>query len=313
MRVVFKSATFFYGVIMRIVTRPDFDGIVCAVLLFEALDIKHPVIWVEPNHVQKGLVEIQNEDVVANLPYDARCALWFDHHYTNQIDTPFKGAFKISPSAARVIFDYYKDRLKRDYSELVQSADKIDSADLTLDEVLHPENYPYVLLSLTISNEDQPDEPYWNKLVALFREYDIRQVLIDSEVKQRCQSVVTQNDRYVDFVKKHTSINQNISITDLRALDETLSGNRFLVYSLFPDTVANVRIRYADTDKETILVNVGHSIFNPRCNVNVGLMLAQFDGGGHRGAGSARFPASREDEYIPQIIDILLKNENNEI
>ena len=298
---------------MRIVTRPDFDGIVCAVLLFEALDITHPVIWAEPNLLQKGRVDIQNEDIVANLPYDDRCALWFDHHYTNQIDAPFKGAFKISPSAARVIFEYYKDRFKRDYSELVQSADKIDSADLTLDEVLHPENYPYVLISLTISNEDQPDEFYWNKLVALFRQYEIRQVLMDSEVKQRCQNVVAQNDRYVDFVKKHTSVNQNISITDLRALDKTPSGNRFLVYSLFPDTVANVRIRYEGKDRETIVVNVGHSIFNPHCNVNVGLMLAQFEGGGHRGAGSARFPASREDEYIPQIIEILLKNENNEI
>jgi oligoribonuclease NrnB/cAMP/cGMP phosphodiesterase (DHH superfamily) len=269
---------------MRIVTRPDFDGIVCAVLLFEALDIKHPVIWVEPNLVQKGLVDIQKEDIIANLPYDERCALWFDHHYTNQIDTPFKGAFKIAPSAAGVIFNYYKDRLQRDYSELVQAADKIDSADLTLNEVLHPENYPYVLLSLTISNEIQPDEPYWNKLVELFRKYDIRQVLIDSEVKQRCQSVVAQND----------------------------GGNRFLVYSLFPDTVANVRIRYEDKDKETIVVNVGHSIFNPNCNVNVGLMLAQFDGGGHRGAGSARFHVSRADDYIPEMINILLKNENNE-
>ena len=298
---------------MRIVTRPDFDGIVCAVLLFEALDIKHSVLWVEPNVVQKGRVDIQNEDIIANLPYDDRCALWFDHHYTNQIDTPFKGAFKIAPSAAGVIFDYYKDRFQLDYSELVQKADKIDSANLTLDEVLHPENYPYVLLSLTISNEDQPDESYWNKLVALFRRHDIRKVLIDPEVKQRCQSVVAQNDRYVDFIKKHTSINQNVSITDLRALDNTLSGNRFLVYSLFPGTVANMRIRYEDKDKETIVVNVGHSIFNPNCNVNVGLMLAQFDGGGHRGAGSARFNASRANEYIPQIIDILLKNENNEI
>ena len=90
---------------MRIVTRPDFDGIVCAVLLFEALDIKDPVIWVEPSHVQKGLVDIQNEDIIANLPYDERCALWFDHHYTNQINTPFKGAFKIAPSAAGIIFD----------------------------------------------------------------------------------------------------------------------------------------------------------------------------------------------------------------
>ena len=297
---------------MRIVTRPDFDGIVCAVLLFETLDIKDPVIWVEPSHVQKGLVDIQNEDIIANLPYDARCAFWFDHHYTNQIDTPFKGAFKIAPSAAGIIFDYYKNRLQRDYSELVQAADKIDSAALTLDEVLHPENYPYVLLSLTVSNEDQPDEPYWNKLIELFRKYDIRQVLKDPEVERHCQSVVAHNDRYVDFLKKHTFLNQNVAITDLRTLDKPPGGNRFLVYSLFPESIVNMRIRYQDKKKEVIVVNVGHSIFNPNCKVNVGLMLAHFDGGGHRGAGSARFHVSKADEFIPEIIDILLKNENNE-
>jgi oligoribonuclease NrnB/cAMP/cGMP phosphodiesterase (DHH superfamily) len=298
---------------MRIVTRPDFDGIVCAVLLFETLDIKDPVIWVEPIHVQKGLVDIQNEDIIANLPYDERCALWFDHHYTNQINTPFKGAFKIAPSAAGIIFEYYKKRLRRDYSELVQAADKIDSADLSLNEVLHPENYPYVLLSLTVSNEDQPDEPYWNKLVELFRKHDIRQVLKDPEVRQHCQSVVAHNDRYVDFLKKHTLLNQNVAITDLRTLDKPPGGNRFLVYSLFPESIVNMRIRYQDKKKEMIVVNVGHSIFNPNCHVNVGLMLAQFDGGGHRGAGAARFHVSKADEYIPDIIDILLKNENNEI
>jgi oligoribonuclease NrnB/cAMP/cGMP phosphodiesterase (DHH superfamily) len=263
--------------------------------------------------VQRGLFDIQNEDIIANLPYDERCALWFDHHYTNQINTPFKGAFKIAPSAAGIIFDYYKNRLQRDYSELVQAAGKIDSADLTLDEVLHPENHPYVLLSLTVSNDDQPDEPYWNKLVELFRKYDIRQVLKDPEVKQHCQSVVAHNDRYVDFLKKHTLLNQKVAITDLRTLDKPPGGNRFLVYSLFPESIVNMRIRYQDKKKEMIVVNVGHSIFNPNCNVNVGLMLTHFEGGGHRSAGSTRFHVSKADEYIPDIIDILLKNENNEI
>jgi oligoribonuclease NrnB/cAMP/cGMP phosphodiesterase (DHH superfamily) len=297
---------------MRIVTRPDFDGIVCAVLLYEALDIKDPVLWVEPNDVQKGRVDIQDQDIIANLPYDKRCALWFDHHYTNQIDTPFKGVFKIDPSASRIIFDYYKNQFQRDYGALVQAADKIDSADLTLDEVLHPENHPYVLLSLTISNDDQRDEPYWNNLVALFRKYDIQQVLKNPDVKQQCQSVVAQNDLYVETLKKHTFLNQNVSITDFRALDKPPAGNRFLVYSVFPESVVNVRIRFEDQKKEMIVVNVGHSIFNPDCNVNVGLMLTYFEGGGHRGAGSGRFHVSKADEYIAGIIEILLKNENNE-
>lgn len=297
---------------MRIVTRPDFDGIVCAVLLFEALDIKGPVLWVEPNYVQKGRINIQNEDIIANLPYSNRCALWFDHHFTNQIDKPFKGAFRIAPSAAGIIFEYYKSSFQRDYSELVQAADKIDAANLTLDEVLHPEKYPYVLLSLTVSNEMLPNEPYWNKLVELFSEYDIHQVLKNAEVRQHCQNVVGQNDRYVDFLRKHTMLNQHVSITDFRPFDKLPGGNRFLVYSLFPESAVNVRIRYEDPNKDMVVVSVGHSIFNPKCNVNVGLMLAQFDGGGHRGAGSTRLPAGKADESIHQIIDCLVKNENNE-
>jgi oligoribonuclease NrnB/cAMP/cGMP phosphodiesterase (DHH superfamily) len=297
---------------MRIVTRPDFDGIVCAVLLYEALDIKAPVVWVEPNHVQKGLVNIQNEDIVANLPYSEGCALWFDHHFTNQIDKPFKGAFRIAPSAAGIIFQYYQSSFQRDYSELVQAADKIDSANLTLDEVLQPEKYPYVLLSLTISNEVHPNEPYWNRLVKLFSENDIHQVLEDAEVKQYCQNVVSQNDRYVDFLREHTRLNQHVSITDFRPFDNPPGGNRFLVYSLFPESAVNVRIRYEDPSHNVVVVNVGHSIFNPKCNVNVGLMLAQFDGGGHRGAGSTRLSTGEADEAIRQIIEYLVKNENNE-
>ena len=297
---------------MRIVTRPDFDGIVCAVLLYEALDIIEPVVWVEPNHVQKGLVNIQNEDIIANLPYNERCALWFDHHFTNQIEKPFKGAFRIAPSAAGIIFQYYQSSFQRDYSELVQAADKIDSANLTLDEVLHPEKYPYVLLSLTISNEVQPNEPYWSLLVELFREFDIHQVLENTEVKQYCQNVIAQNDRYVDFLREHTRLNQHVSITDFRPFDNPPGGNRFLVYSLFPESAVNVRIRYENPNKDIVVVNVGHSIFNPRCNVNVGLMLAEFDGGGHRGAGSTRLPAGKADEAIQQIIDCLVQNETNE-
>ncbi|UCE56406.1 MAG: exopolyphosphatase [Desulfobacterales bacterium] len=297
---------------MRIVTRPDFDGIVCAVLLCEVFDIREPVKWVEPNALQKGRVEVHSQDIVANLPYDENCALWFDHHYTNRINKPFKGVFKIAPSAAGLIFEHYKDRFKRDYNELVQAADKIDSADLTLDEVLHPEKYDYVMLSMTVSNDGEPDEAYWNMLIELLRKFDIQQVIEDPEVYKHCQSMLVQDEIYIAYLKENTELIKHVSITDFRPFTKPPIGNRFLVYSLFPDTFVNLKIRYEDKKKDRVAVHVGHSIFNPKCHVNVGLMLADFEGGGHRGAGSTRFQATKAEEYIPKIIDTLLKNENNE-
>lgn len=297
---------------MRIVTRPDFDGIVCAVLLYEAMDIRQPVKWVEPNVLQRGLVDIRKGDIIANLPYDDRCSFWFDHHYTNRIYRSFQGVFKIAPSAAGIIFDHYKHRFTRDYGELVIATDKIDAADLSLDEVLHPERHSYVMLSMTVVNGGTPDEPYWNKLIALLRNDDIQAVLDDLEVKERCRRVIKENEKYAVYLKKYSRLDNHVSITDFRNLENIPAGNRFLVYSLFPDSVVNMRIRYEKGNREMTAVNIGHSIFNRHCNVNAGLLLADFGGGGHRGAASTRFESSKADDYLPRIIDVLQKNENNE-
>ena len=298
---------------MRIVTRPDFDGIVCAVLLYEAMDIMEPVKWVEPNALQRGEVDIRKGDIIANLPYDDRCSFWFDHHYTNRIYRSFNGEFKIAPSAAGIIFNHYKDRFKRDYAELIIATDRIDAADLSEDEVLHPEKHDYVMLSMTVINGAEPDEPYWNRLVDLLRRHDIRRVLADPVVKKRCRRVIEQNDQYAIYLKENTRLENHVSITDFRNLQNIPAGNRFLVYSLFPNAVVNLRIRYEKKDKEMTAVNIGHSIFNRHCNVNAGLLLADFGGGGHRGAASTRFESSRADTYLPRIIEALQKNETNEI
>ena len=298
---------------MRIVTRPDFDGIVCAVLLYEAMDIRQPVKWVEPNALQRGLVEIRKGDIIANLPYDDRCSLWFDHHYTNRIYRSFQGVFKIAPSAAGIIFDHFKDSYKRDYSDLVTATDKIDAADLSRDEVLHPERHGYVMLSMTVINGGERDELFWNKLVDLLRSNDIQAVLEEPEVKERCRRAIEENKKYSTYLKKYTRVDKHVSITDFRQLDKIPAGNRFLVYSLFPDAFVNMRIRFEKADREMTAVSIGHSIFNRQCNVNAGLLLTDFGGGGHRGAASARFRSSKADTYLPRILDVLQKNENNEI
>jgi len=297
---------------MRIVTRPDFDGIVCAVLLYEAMDISAPVKWVEPNALQRGRVDIRQGDVIANLPYDNRCSYWFDHHYTNRVSHPFTGEFRIAPSAAGIIFEHFKAKFKRDYGELAAAADKIDAADLSLGEVLHPEKHGYVLLSMTLANAGRIDEPYWDRMVDLLRKNDLQAVLADSEVKKRCRRVIEQNQKYAAYLRENTRLEKHVSITDFRDLEDTPDGNRFLVYSLFPEAVVNMKIRYENRSKEILAVSIGHSIFNRHCNVNAGLLLSEFGGGGHRGAASTRFEAGKADDYLPRILAVLLKNENNE-
>jgi oligoribonuclease NrnB/cAMP/cGMP phosphodiesterase (DHH superfamily) len=297
---------------MRIVTRPDFDGVVCAALLYEAEDITEPVKWVEPSDIQKGMVAIKTGDIIANLPYNDRCSLWFDHHYTNIISRSFNGAFKIAPSAAGIVFEYYKNHFKQDYSNLIRQTDKIDSADLSMNEVLYPENYPYILLSMTISGREKGDEAYWNRVVDLLRRAEVGAIINDEAVKQRLKAVASNNKKYKKLLKKYTRIENHVSITDFRSLNETPDGNRFLAYSLFPESAVNVKIRYDDKEKQMIALSIGHSIFNKSCNVNAGLLLSSFEGGGHKGAASSRFHISKADEYIRKIIEVLLKNEPNE-
>ncbi len=297
---------------MRIVTRPDFDGIVCAALLKEAKSIVKPIKWVEPNDMQKGKINIQPGDIIANLPYNEKCSLWFDHHFTNRPGTPFKGAYKLAPSAAGIIYEYYRDKFRKNYDELVKQTDKIDSADLTMDEVLYPEKYPYILLSMTISSQEPSDEPYWNHLVELVRHKNIDEIMEDKEVKKRCKTVIEQNIKFKGILEKHTTMHGHVSLTDLRSFDKVPKGNRFLVYCMFPDAVVSMKVRYESPEREKVIIGVGHSIFNRKCNVNVGLMLSEFGGGGHRGAGSCTVPCEKAGQAISEVLKILMENKPNE-
>jgi len=297
---------------MRIVTRPDFDGIACAVTLAEALNIQEPIKWVEPNEVQRRTVDIAEGDILANLPHHPNCSLWFDHHYSNKLDVPFEGAFEIAPSAAGIVFNYYRDALQRDFSALIEAADKIDAADLTMDEVLYPENYPYVILSMTIVGHKKSDEPYWNRLVDMFRKLEIEEIMQDEDVKARCQQVMIENKKFKDYLLQHTERNEHVSVTDFRSFSKVPTGNRFLVYSLFPEAVVSAKIRFDEIDRQKVILSLGHSIFNRNCNVNVGLLLSQFGGGGHKGAGACSFHVRNYDDYVSRIMAVLLKNESNE-
>ena len=299
---------------MRIVTRPDFDGIVCAVLLREAENIDRDILWTEPDEIQKGQVNIFKDDIMANLPWSPDCGLWFDHHISNKPDTDFQGAFEIAPSAAGVIYKYYKERKKinSNYDELVLNTDIIDAADLNIDQVRYPENYPYILLSMTIRNQEYKDIPYWNKLIDLLMKTDIDHVIADPEVKKRCYNVIKENTAFERHLSTHTKTINKISITDFRPLDIVPEGNRFLTYSLFPETIASVKLRFGSSKHQSgqknVQLSIGHSIFKKQCNVNIGNLLAKYGGGGHAGAGGCTLDAETADKTIEEILGIMFQN-----
>ncbi len=300
---------------MRIVTRSDFDGVVCAVLLFEALEKDHdlnPVIfWTEPGEVQAGTADIKKGDILANLPWHKDCSLWFDHHISNKPDQAFEGAFDVAPSAAGVIYKYYKQqgKLDRRFDDLVENADMIDSADLNMDQVMTPEKYPWVILSMTLKNRNYEDIPYWNHLVSLLRSKSVDDILKDPEVAARRQEAIDENTNFIHHLKDHTKLHGKVSVTDFSSFEVVPVGNRFLIYSLFPETVASMKIRYKDKEKTKILLSVGRSIFNQGCRVNIGELLSRYGGGGHAGAGGCTLDANGSAGKIQEILDIMKTNQ----
>ncbi len=289
----------------RIITRPDFDGIVCAVLLKKALGHDIPVLWVQPNQIQNGEVQIGKEDIIANLPFYGDCELWFDHHVSNAVEKQPKGLFRIAPSAAGLVFEYFRRKIDQRFHELVQQTDKIDSAQLNLDEILHPERYSYILVSMTLSADPSQDQRYCDHLVKLLQHHTIDNVLADPLVKANCDRVEHENKAYKNHLQNRTQVIDKVSLTDFRGMTPVPNGNRFLVYSLFPDTVVNMKI-YHEHDKT--VVKIGHSIINRNCQVNVGRLLAKYGGGGHRGAGACRLSNRTFEQNLQQILEILKQN-----
>ena len=295
---------------MRIVTRPDFDGIVCAVLLKEALDTDPDIIWMEPNEIQSGKADVRPGDIMANLPPHPDAGLWFDHHVSNTPPTPVPGLFEIAPSAAGLVYRYYQRQGKLDtrFDELVEQTDMIDSADLTKEQVNAPEDYPYLLLSMTIQNKSFTDIPYWNRLVEMLRTTPVDQIMTDNEVQSRCRQVIEENRAFGRYLKDHTRVKDRISVTDFRPLDPVPSGNRFLTYSIFPETIASVRIRYKGPDKGQVLLSVGKSIFNRDSRVNIGHLLSGYGGGGHDGAGGCTLDRPGAQAKIDAIVAAMRAN-----
>lgn len=294
---------------LRIVSRADFDGIACAVLLRNAFQAKIPLGWERPENIQQGTADIQSGDILANLPFDKRALLWFDHHYTNRPTGFFRGRFEVAPSAAVVVFRHYEGHFTKDFRHFVHMADRIDSADLTLAEISEPYRFKELFLAMTVSDREKQDVPYWNHIVDLLDEMPVAEAITDRVVAERFAMVRELQEEQRLMLKEVSYLDQTTIVCDFRKTDAFRYENRFLPYTLYPNAYANVKISHPNGNLDVTGVNAGYSILNKNCKVNMGVLLSAFGGGGHQAAAACRFDSQYAARYIPIIIDTINKNE----
>ena len=301
---------------MRLVTRSDFDGLACGALLKDVGVIDN---WkfAHPKDLQDGLIEITKDDCLANVPFVEGCGLWFDHHSSeferNQLEGKYNGESRIAPSCARIIYDYYggEERFAH-YNDMMIAVDKVDSGNLTREEILNPEGWILVGFlmdprtglgrwrNFTISNYQLME-----MLIDCCRTMTTEEILNMPDVKERIEIYYEQAEKFKEMVKAHTRVEKDVIITDLRGVDPIYSGNRFMIYSLYPEQNISAWIVNGKGGLGCSAA-VGYSILNRTSNVNVGRLMLKYGGGGHKAVGTCQFTDENMATELPKMLDELI-------
>ncbi|HEY0371792.1 MAG TPA: exopolyphosphatase [Thermoanaerobaculia bacterium] len=300
---------------MRLVTRGDLDGLTSTVIITMKEQVDS-LLLVHPQDITDKRIEITPDDVIVNLPYDPRCGMWFDHHLlTDSNEKPpaeFRGRYRLAPSAARLVYEHYLEQEPTDpdllrLDRLVDETDRLDAALLTPDDVENPRDY--ILLGYSIDSRTGLGsfEEYFRKLAEWLKTMPIREVLQQPEVRARTERIRGEAADYKRLLSRNSFQLNNVVVTDLREVERLPAGNRFLVYSLFPDANVSLRVHWGPRD-ETVIAAVGHSIFNRTCNTSVGELMSRYGGGGHRGAGTCVLPLDKAADAIDEILFELQAN-----
>lgn len=306
---------------MRLVTRSDFDGLVCGALLLEAGVIDN---WkfAHPKDLQDGLVEITEDDCLANVPYVEGCGLWFDHHSSEferqQLEGKYKGESRVTPSCARIIYEYYggKERFPQ-YDDIMVAVDKVDSGDLTIDEIMNPTGWILVGFLMdprtglgrwrqfTISNYQLME-----KLLVACSKNTTEEILAMSDVVERIEVYNEQTAKFKEMVTAHTRTEGNVIISDLRGVDPIYTGNRFMIYSMYPEQNISAWI-VSGRGGMGCSAAVGYSIINKTSDVNVGSLMLKYGGGGHKKVGTCQFSDENMEEDLPKMLAELCEMANS--
>jgi nanoRNase/pAp phosphatase (c-di-AMP/oligoRNAs hydrolase) len=301
----------------RLVTRSDFDGLVCAVLL-RVLDMIDEITFVHPKDVQDGVVDITERDILTNLPFAPGAHMVFDHHHSETLRNKGDRSNHVidpdAPSAARVIYDYFggTERFPEISDELMRAVDQADSADYALDDILDPRGW--TLLNFLMDSRTG---------LGRFREfrisnYQLMMLLIDAclqlqtvdeilelpDVRERAELYRDCSAMFVEQLRRVSHVDGDVVVVDLREEETIHAGNRFMVYALYPQARVSIHIIWGRQKLNTVFA-CGKSILDRTSPVDIGEVMLRYGGGGHLAAGTCQVPHEDSARVLQEIIEAL--------
>lgn len=302
----------------RLITRSDFDGLVCAMILKE-LDMIDDIKFVHPKDMQDGLIEVTDKDISTNLPYVKGIYLSFDHHQSE-----VTRAIKIMPnhiinpeanSAAHVVYDYYNNghNLKRISKEILDAVDKSDSAQFTMEEILHPTGWVllnYIMDARTglgrFRNFRISNYQLMLELIDYCLNHSIDEILQLPDVAERVDMYFKQQEQFKAQLEKVHKMVGDVVVLYIKDEDIIYTGNRFMVYAMYPQAKISVHVMWGFR-KQNTAITIGKSIVNRSSDVNIGDICLEYGGGGHKNAGTCQIDNDKVEEILPQILEKLNK------
>ena len=301
----------------RLVTRSDFDGLVCGMLLRE-LDVIDEIKFVHPKDMQDGLVPTTERDIVTNLPYVEGAHISFDHHdsevsrlggrvCSNHVIDP------AAPSAARVVYNFYggAEAFPRISAELMAAVDQADAAQFTREEILDPQGW--VLLNFLMDSRTGlgrfrdfriSNYELMMHLIERCRDHAVEDVLALPDVKERVDLYVAHRDLFADQLRRCTTVHGTLALIDLRDEEVIYAGNRFAVYALFPDCDISTHVLWGAKRQNTVFA-IGKSILDRNSPVDIGAVCLGYGGGGHCAAGTCQIANERAEAVKAELIAAL--------
>lgn len=300
----------------RLLTRSDFDGLVCAVLLKE-MGILGAIEFVHPKDVQDGKIKVTENDILTNLPYVSGCHLCFDHHSSEEtrnqgLAEPNHVLMGEADSASRVLYNYYggKKTFPNVNERMLAEVDKADSARFTPEDILDPRGW--VLLSFLMDPRtglgrfrDFRTSNYqlMMQLIDFCKQHTINEILNLPDVRERIEIYQSHRGRFEAQIRRCTKVHGKVAVLDLRGEDVIYCGNRFMIYALYPECELSIHVLHGLKKQNTVFA-AGKSIFNRASNAQIGEILLGYGGGGHDAAGTCQIANDSAEKVLAELIDV---------